>query len=100
MNRFIQSLMGMGGMTDQVIATDFLISAKSGVRNYAAAITEAATPELRDALREQLRVAVETYDKITHFMVARGYYHPHELGDQLQVDLTAADTAFNLAQKS
>ncbi|MDQ6595868.1 spore coat protein [Bacillus salipaludis] len=87
-------------MTDQVIATDFLISVKSGVRNYAAAITEAATLELREALREQLRDAVETHEKITNFMMARGYYHPHELGDQLQVDLTAADTAFNLAQKS
>lgn len=53
MNQFIQGLMGMGGMTDQVIATDFLISVKSGVRNYAAAITEAATPELREAHREQ-----------------------------------------------
>ncbi|MGG1396742.1 spore coat protein [Bacillus salipaludis] len=100
MNQFIQGLMGMGGMTDQVIATDFLISVKSGVRNYAAAITEAATPELREALREQLRDAIETHEKITNFMMARGYYHPHELGDQLQVDLTAADTAFNLAQKS
>ncbi|MGJ7921124.1 spore coat protein [Neobacillus sp. LXY-4] len=99
MNQLIQNLTGMGGMTDQVIATDFLISAKSGIRNYAAAITETATPELRMALREQLKAAVETHERITNFMIAKGYYHPHELSEQLNVDLTAADTALNLAQK-
>lgn len=99
MNQIIQNMMGMGGMTDQVIATDFLISVKSGIRNYAAAITEVATPELRDALREQLRMAIETHEKITNYMVARGYYHPHELSEQLQVDLTVTDTALNLAQQ-
>jgi similar to spore coat protein len=99
MNHLIQNMIGMGGMTDQVIATDFLISSKAGIRNYAVAITEAATPELRTALREQLRTAVETHEKITNYMIAKGYYHPHELSEQLQVDLTAADTAIQLAQK-
>jgi similar to spore coat protein len=50
MNTLLQNIMRMGGMTDQVIATDFLISAKSGVRNYASAITKVATPELKAAL--------------------------------------------------
>ena len=99
MNQFLQNMTGMGGMTDQVIATDFLISAKSGVRNYAAAITEAATPKLRTALRVQLRAAIATHETISNYMVANGYYHPHELSEQLQVDLTAANTALNLAQK-
>ncbi|TCN27208.1 spore coat protein [Mesobacillus foraminis] len=97
MNQLIQKLTGMGGMTDQVIATDFLISAKSGVRNYAVAITEAGTPELRAALREQLREAIATHEKITNYMVAKGYYHPHDLTKQLQVDITVSDTALKLA---
>ncbi|MBT2755287.1 spore coat protein [Mesobacillus foraminis] len=97
MNQLIQKLTGMGGMTDQVIATDFLISAKSGVRNYAVAITEAGTPELRASLREQLREAIATHEKITNYMVAKGYYHPHDLTKQLQVDLTVSDTALKLA---
>jgi similar to spore coat protein len=42
MNQLIQNMIGMGGMSDQIIATDFLISAKEGVRNYAVAITETA----------------------------------------------------------
>jgi similar to spore coat protein len=98
-NHLIQNLMGMGGMTDQVIATDFLISAKAGVRNYAVAITETATPELKAALRDQLTTAIATHEKITNFMIAKGYYHPHDLSEQLQVDLTVSGTALNLAQK-
>nr|WP_263325165.1 spore coat protein [Neobacillus sp. Marseille-Q6967] len=99
MNQLIQNLMGMGGMTDQVIATDFLISAKAGVRNYAVAITETATPELKAALRTQLNDAIATHEKITNFMIAKGYYHPHNLKEQLEVDLTVSETAINLAQK-
>ncbi|MFP5112947.1 spore coat protein [Bacillaceae bacterium C204] len=99
MNHLIQKMMGMGGMTDQVIATDFLISAKEGVRNYAVAITETATPELKSVLRAQLNDAIATHDKITAYMIAKGYYHPHDLGEQLKVDLSLSDTALNLAQK-
>jgi len=99
MNQLIQNLMGMGGMTDQVIATDFLISVKASIKDYTAAITETATPELRAALREQLRNAIDTHEKMTNYMIEKGYYHPHLLGDQLNVDLTASDTALNLAEK-
>ena len=99
MNDLIQNMIGMGGMTDQVIATDFLISAKAGVHNYAVAITETATPELRGELRDQLRTSISTYEKISNYMIAKGYYHPHELRDQLQVNLTISDTALKLAQK-
>ena len=99
MNQFIQNMVGMGGMTDQVIASDFLISAKAGVRNYTVAITEAATPELREVLKEQLLSAIRTHEEITNFMVTKGFYHPHELSQQLQVDLTASNKATNLAQQ-
>jgi similar to spore coat protein len=99
MNQFIQNIMGMGGITDQVIATDLLIAAKSGVHNYAVAITEAATPELRAALKEQLFAAIDTHEAISNYMVARGFYHPYNLWEQLNVDLTTTDTALNLAEK-
>lgn len=99
MNQFLQNMVGMGGMTDQVIATDFLISAKAGVQNYAMAVTEAATPELKAALKEQLNEAIETHEKISNYMITRGFYHPHNLGEQLQVDLTTTETAINLAEQ-
>ena len=99
MNNFIQNMVGMGGMTDQVIASDFLISAKAGVRNYTVAITEAATSELRSVLREHLLAAIQTHEEITNYMITRGFYHPHDLSEQLNIDLTASDTAIQLAQQ-
>lgn len=99
MNQFIQNMVGMGGMTDQVIVTDFLMSAKAGIRNYTIAITEAATPELRAVLREHLQAAIQTHENITSYMMSKGYYHPNNLSEQLQVDLTASQTATNLAHQ-
>ncbi|WP_148347731.1 spore coat protein [Bacillus rubiinfantis] len=99
MNQIIQNIMGMGGLTDQVIATDFLISTKAAVRNYTVAITETATPELKTALREQLNAAIATHERITNYMTAKGFYHPHDLSEQLQLDLSTAATAINLAEK-
>lgn len=98
MTNLLQNLAGMGGMTDQVIATDFLISAKAAVKNYAFAITETATPELREALRKQLFTAIETHEKISRYMISKGYYHPRDLKEQLQVDLNASESALKLLQ--
>ncbi len=99
MNNFMKNVAGMGGMTDQVIATDFLVSAKSGVIHTSMALTEAATPALRAALREQLHAAIDTHEKISSYMMAKGYYHPNELSEQLQVDMKASENAINLAEQ-
>jgi len=97
MTNILHNLAGMAGMTDQVIATDYLISIKSGIRNLSFAITETATPELREAFREQLRAAVEAHENISEYLIEMGFYHPHNLGEQIRVDLDTADTALNLA---
>ncbi|CAG9620902.1 spore coat protein [Sutcliffiella rhizosphaerae] len=96
MTNLLQNMAGMGGLTERAIASDFMISSKSAVRNLAFAITETATPELKSVLREQLRNAVETHARITDFMVTNGYYHPNHLGDQLNVRLQDAHTALSL----
>ncbi len=85
-------------MTDQVIATDFLITAKSGVRNMAFALTEAATPELRVTLRQQLNDAIETHEKISQYMIDKGYYYPSDLDEQAKVDLTASKVALKISK--
>jgi similar to spore coat protein len=98
MNQMMQNMSGMGAMTDQVIATDFLIAAKTGVKNLALALTETNTPEVRDALKQYLNDAIDTHEQITKYMVSKGYYHPNNLAEQLNVDLDAAQTALNLQQ--
>lgn len=98
MNQFIQNMTGMGDMTDQVIATDLLIAAKSAVKMYSFAVTETATPEVRTALHTQLNNAINMHEQVTDFMVSKGYYHPYNMNDQLNVDITAAQTALNMPQ--
>ena len=99
MNQFVQNMTGMGGMTDQVIATDFLIAARTGIKNYALALSETSNPEVREMLRTHLNKAIDTHQEITDYMVSKGYYHPQNVQEQLKVDLQATDTALNLPQQ-
>lgn len=96
MNPILQTLTGMGGMTDQVIAMDLLISAKSGVRNYAMALTEAGTPEVKATLAKQLEEAIDLHEKISMYMIERGWYHPWSVHEQRMLDQQNIQTALNL----
>lgn len=94
----LQSLAGMGDMTEQVIATDFLLASKSTVRNYAIAISEATSPEVRTVLRRHLDTAINTHESILKYMMDRGYYYVHNPQEQIHLDMQTADTALNLQQ--
>ncbi|HEX9060998.1 MAG TPA: spore coat protein [Clostridia bacterium] len=98
MANLIQSMAGMGNMTEQIIATDFLLSAKAGVINYAIAISETSTPEVREVLRRHLDVAIGTHERIAKYMMNKGYYHVKDLREQIRVDMKAADTVLNIRQ--
>ncbi|MDQ0159748.1 spore coat protein [Alkalibacillus salilacus] len=98
MTNMLQKIAGMSGMTDQVIATDFLISTKSAIRNITFALTESVTPEVRDVLREQLNYAMEAHEKITLYMMEKGYYNPSDLDEQLSVDVKASKAALKIAK--
>ncbi|MFN2747205.1 MULTISPECIES: spore coat protein [Bacillus] len=98
MNEFIQNMTGMGAMTEQVIATDFLITAKTGVKNIATAITETSSPDVRETLKQYLNDAIETHEQITNYMISKGYYNPSNLPKQIQIDTQAAEVAKDLPQ--
>lgn len=97
MNTLVKTVIGMGGMSDQVIATDFLVSAKSGVQNYAVAITETTSPHVRAVLRTQLNDAIATHEAISNFMMKKGFYNAYDMSEQYKVDMKTTDTALNLA---
>jgi len=99
MNQNSQNMAGMGGMTDQVIATDFLLSAKSGIKNLALAITETSTKEVRDTLTQYLNDAIRTHEQISNYMITKGYYYPDDMSRQLEMDIQASQTALNLQQQ-
>lgn len=96
MNTILQNLIGMGAMTDQVLAMDFLISAKSGVRNYAMAVTEVGTPEIKATLTKHLEEAIDMHEKITMYMIERGWYHPWNVDEQIRLDQQNIETALNV----
>ncbi|AOY77913.1 spore coat protein [Clostridium formicaceticum] len=92
----LQNLAGMGDMTEQVIATDFLLAIKSTVRNYAIALSETTTPEVREVLRRHLEVAINTHESMLKYMQDKGYYHVHDPQEQMKVDMKNANNALNL----
>ncbi|PDZ08028.1 spore coat protein [Bacillus pseudomycoides] len=98
MNKFIQNIIGMGPMTDQVIATDLLLGAKTAVRNYAYVITEVTSNQTREVLRQHLQDAIDAHKQVSQYMIDKGYYHPTNVQEQLQVDLATTQTALNVAQ--
>ncbi|PLR80297.1 spore coat protein [Bacillus canaveralius] len=84
--------------TDLAVATEFLVTAKSGIKAYAQAITETATPEVKNALRDQLMRAIQTHEQISSYMISHGYYHPHDVQEQIRLDLSASQAAINMTQ--
>jgi similar to spore coat protein len=98
MNSFIEKLTGLDKMTDQVIATDFLTSMKSAVQNYAVAITETMSPQLRATLTNQLSDMIVTYEAISDYMMNRGFYHAYDMQEQYRADLKMTETALGLKE--
>jgi similar to spore coat protein len=97
MNGLIERLTGLDRLSDQVIATDFLIATKTGIRNYGVAISETTSREVRDTLRLQLGDAIKTHEVITNYMMNNGFYHAYNPQEQYQLDMQTTDTALNLA---
>ncbi|WP_138416788.1 spore coat protein [Aquibacillus sediminis] len=98
MNPFLEKLTGMAPLTDQVIATDILVAAKAEIKNYAVAITETSTPEIRNVLTKQLEDAISFHEQIANYMIENGFYYPKDAAKQLQLDMETAQKALNIAQ--
>jgi spore coat protein CotF len=82
--------LNMPELADMTFALDFLVRAKEGVRNTAVALTETTTPELRAALQKQLFQGIAMHQEITELMVQKKWFHPHDLGEQYQLDQLSA----------
>ncbi|GLY12383.1 spore coat protein [Pseudobacillus badius] len=96
MNSIIEKLTGMDALSDQVVAMDLLISAKSGVRNYAMAVTEAGTPEIKEMLTRHLAEALDMHEQISAYMAERGWYHAWDTTEQINLNLGNIRTALDL----
>jgi similar to spore coat protein len=85
-------------MNDQAVAADLLLSAKAGVKNCAAALTEAHSVNVRKALNQQLQQAVMFHQQVADYMVSKGYYEPYNLEEQIAMDQQATDMALQNSQ--
>lgn len=77
-------------------AGDLLVLLKSAIRNYAIAITETATPELRKVLVNQMIRAINGHESIFLYMFQKGYYPSYNLEQLLQNDLNNVQKALNM----
>lgn len=94
--KLIQNLAGMSDLTEQVIASDFLMDAKTAIRSYAIAITEATTPEVRKVLRRHLDSALYSHEKILKYMMANGWYDVYNPKEQMEAEKQSANTVMKL----
>ncbi|MCM3160309.1 spore coat protein [Metabacillus litoralis] len=77
-------------------AGDLLAFSKAAVRNYAVAITETATPELRSVLAKQLQSAINIHARIFYYMYERGFYPAYNLQKLLNNDINLAKKALSM----
>lgn len=70
--------------------------AKTAVRSYAIAITETATPQLRETLQKQLNAAIQLHGKVFYFMLSCGLYPSYDLPKLLSNDVATANKALSL----
>lgn len=96
MNSIIEYLTGMNALTDQIVATDLLISAKSGIRNYAMAITETGNPEIKEIISRHLDEALDMHEIISSYMIEKGWYHAWDTNEQINLNLQNINTAIEL----
>ncbi|WP_309119474.1 spore coat protein [Paenibacillus sp.] len=93
MNIILEKLTGLGSLTDQVVAMDFLNTVKSGVRNYAMAVTDTVTPEIKTILSRQLEELIDLHERVATYAAEKGIYHPWNVTEQIEVDLNHIEMA-------
>lgn len=77
-------------LNDQVLAGDLLNGAKAAVRNYAYAMTETYSQNVRNVLSRQLNDAISFHSQVSEYMVNKGYYSPYDIQKQIQIDMASA----------
>lgn len=95
-SRETSSLAPMGVDLTSFYARKLLIFAKTAVRNYAIAITETATPSLREIFQKHLQKAIKLHAKTFEFMLEKNYYPAYHLDQLLATDLRNAKAALSM----
>jgi similar to spore coat protein len=96
MNSILENITGMNVLNDQTIANDLLIASKTGVRNLAYAITETATPQIRELLKRHLDEAIDSHTKVFNYMENKEWYNSYNVDALLQQDLKISQSVLKM----
>ncbi|QJX64920.1 spore coat protein [Niallia circulans] len=94
----MDKLKATGKMSDELIATELLVSAKATVRTYAVALTETASPQVREILKKQLNEAIDNHAKIANYMIKNEMYYAYDVDKQLEHDKEKLDQSLELVK--
>ena len=94
--KIIQNLAGIGDLTEQVIAADYLMNAKAAVRNYGIALSEVTTPEVRKILRKQLDASIHAHEQILKYMMINNYFPINDPMEQMNLNKMGNDPVRSL----
>lgn len=78
---------------DHVIATDMLFETKAAIKDFAAAITEASSPEIHTFYHKELQKAITQHEQIYGFLQDKEIYDAYNVPQQLQRDVSYAEEA-------
>ncbi|HEX9060996.1 MAG TPA: spore coat protein [Clostridia bacterium] len=93
----IENSDGMPGFVDSTIALNFLISVKSGIINFALALTEIVDPQAREEIRKMLDAQINLHAEISELMMNKGWFHPYQVTEQFKLDKMSAKAALQIA---
>lgn len=75
---------------------ELLTFSKAAVKNYAGAITETATPELREVFVRQMQGVIEIHTMVFDYMYKKGFYPAYDLEKLLKGDVKNANKALKM----
>lgn len=87
---------GMRKLEAGFYAGELLAFSKVAVKSYAAAITETATPSLRDTFNKHLQKAIDCHTKVFNYMYKHGLYPAYDLEKLLENDMKNAKKALSM----
>lgn len=85
---------------DQALAYDMLKDSKFCLTGIVRAATESTNPQLRQFINTSLGEVLQEHFQLSELMVARGWYKPMNIRQQIQEDLNLAKQVITNQQMS
>ncbi|MCM0648279.1 spore coat protein [Clostridium swellfunianum] len=86
---------------DKEMASDMLMASKADITALAKAVTEAANPQLRQILTNQLNSCINDHFQLSDLAIQKGWYNAFASpGQQIKQDMQEAQNLINQDQQN